>query len=131
MFSNPCPCWIWTDLRRACGTTVCLLPLCLLLLVGCFHPQTRAQIEDEEREKILDIDTVFDVAEVGNVQPIQVQGVGLVTGLDGTGGSTPAGSLRTMLETELRKAKVANPKQLMDSPDNTLVIITGIIPAGS
>lgn len=117
--------------------TVCLrlswLVGCLFLFsMGCIHTsQTRMQSEEEnERDKDLEITTIGEVTEVSNVAPIQVSGVGLVTGLSGTGG-TPPGTWRTMLEMELRKQKVENTKQLLDSPNNALVLVSAMIPAGA
>jgi hypothetical protein len=105
----------------------------LLLTGGCFFPQkTPAEIAADEREKILAVDTIGAATDVGNVAPLQVQGVGLVTGLDKTGGGAPMGELRKMLEAELRKIPdVGNAKQLLDSHDTAMVIVTGYIPAGS
>ena len=108
-----------------------LFGLASFAMVGCFNPQTRAQsAEEAERERDLDVMTVGDISEVGNALPIQVSGVGLVTGLDGTGGSPP-GSWRVMLEQQLRKQKIENTKQLLDSRDNALVLgnpITALSP---
>lgn len=103
----------------------------VLGLAGCVNPQTRAQsAEDSEREKDLEVRTVGDVTEVSNVQPIQVSGVGLVTGLAGTGQS-PMSTFRTMLEQQLRKQKVENVRELLDSRNNCLVLVTAFIPPGA
>jgi len=108
------------------------LGVLLIGLLGCFHPQTRFQAEGDDGDDLdlKEVRTIRDITEVGNVQPIQVTGIGLVTGLEGTGGS-PTGGYRAMLEAELRKQKVPNVKQLLDSPDNALVVVTGLIPPGS
>jgi hypothetical protein len=103
----------------------------MLVLTGCVNPETRAQsAEEAEREKDLEVRLIGDVTEVASVQPIQVNGIGLVTGLDGTGYS-PNGAYRSMLEQQLRKQKVDNVKALLDSPNNCLVVVTVYIPAGS
>ena len=103
----------------------------VLGLAGCVNPQTRAQSEEEsERDKDLEVRTIGDVTEVSNVQQIQVSGVGLVTGLDGTGDS-PLSTFRTMLEQQLRKQKVDNAKALLDSHNNCLVLVTAFIPPGA
>lgn len=108
-----------------------LFGLAGLGLAGCVGTQTRGQSAEEvEREKDLDVLTIGDVSEVGSAMPVQVSGVGLVTGLEGTGGSPP-GSYRVMLEQQLRKQKVENTKQILDSPDNALVLVTAWIPAGA
>lgn len=103
----------------------------LLGLTGCLSPQTRMQsAEDIERDKDLEaVRTIGDVTEVANAGALQVSCVGLVTDLEGTGGS-PRGEWRSMLEKELRQRKIENVNQLLDSPNNALVLVTGYIPAG-
>jgi hypothetical protein len=60
----------------------------------------------------------------------QVTGIGLVVGLDGTGG-TPPGTYRTLLEQDLRKRKVEKVKEILESPDFALVLVTAKIPQGA
>lgn len=96
---------------------------------GCFHPNLRLQGADD-REKDKHVELVRDVADVGNVMPQQLSGVGLVENLDGTGDS-PAGEFRKMLEVQLRKQKTENIKSLLDSPNNALVLVTAFIPPGA
>ncbi len=102
-----------------------------IALTGCLGPQTRMQsAEDVERDKDLDaVCVVGDVTDVGNAEGLQVSAVGLVTDLEGTGGS-PRGEFRTMLEKDLRQRKIDKVAQLLDSPNNALVFVTGFIPAG-
>jgi hypothetical protein len=84
-----------------------------------------------ERDKDLAaVRTIGDVTEVGNAGPLRVDGVGLVTGLDGTG-VTKRDEFRAMLEKELRQRKIQNVGKLLDSPDNALVLITALIPPGA
>ncbi len=103
----------------------------LLGLSACVNPQVGMQpAVDTERDKDLEaVRTIGSITEVGNVLPIQVSGVGLVTGLEGTGGSPP-GMYRKMLEEQMRKAKVENVKQWLDSPDSALVLVSALMPAG-
>src|SRR5262249_11129443 len=68
-----------------------------------FHQET----PEELLEKQLDIGVVGDVTEVNNGGATEVFGVGLVMGLDGTGGS-PTGQYRTSLGEQLRKQKIEN-----------------------
>src|SRR5262245_56239336 len=75
----------------------------LLGLLGCAHTgQTRFQAaEDTDKEN--EVKTIGDVTSVANADPVPVSGVGLVVGLEGTGGGAPPGAYRTLLEAELRK----------------------------
>jgi hypothetical protein len=87
--------------------------------------------EETERDRYGGVKTIRDVATVGNADPIPVGGVGLVTGLDGTGGDSPEDSYRTLLEDQLRKAGVPSPKKLLAAPENSMVIVTGLVPPGT
>jgi Flagellar P-ring protein len=101
-------------------------------MVGCLEPHARLQKDDEAaRDKDLEVETVGDVTEVSNANPTLVSGVGLVTGLEGTGGGTPPGTYRTMLENELKKKNVDNLRQVLDSDNNALVLVTAQIPPGA
>jgi hypothetical protein len=104
--------------------------LCAALL-GCANPQTRLQAEDEGERKELDIKTVGKVSTFANTDPMPVSGVGLVVGLEGTGGGAPTGALRTMLEDYLRKRRVEHIKELLDSHDASIVLVSGLIPPGA
>jgi hypothetical protein len=109
---------------------IAMLGVLALGFTGCVSPQTRAQSADEtEREKDLAVRSIGDVTEVANANKIQVSGIGLVTGLDGTGHS-PKGIYRSMLEQQLRKDKVENIKALLDSPNSCLVLVTAFLPPG-
>jgi hypothetical protein len=108
------------------------VPFAMLLAVGCVTLPTVPWAEPTPEallEKDLDIGVVGDVTEVDNAGYIQVSGVGLVTGLDGTGHS-PKGTYRDMLEGQLRKMK-GNSAALLNSPNNALVLLTTKIPPGA
>lgn len=106
----------------------------LLALAGCVQlgslPNPWAEPTPEELlEQDLAIGTVGHVTEIANGGAVQVSGVGIVFGLDGTGGS-PAGEYRTMLEQQLRKQKIENTRAILDSPNNAMVLVTAFLPAG-
>src|SRR5262249_10163644 len=91
-----------------------------------------SQAEDENEHDRYEVKTIGEVAhEVGNAQPVAVGGVGLVVGLEGTGGSTPPGPQRSMLEEELRKRNVRDVKEVLNSPNASLVLVSGLLPAGA
>jgi hypothetical protein len=99
------------------------------------HQQTRLQSEEEkesERDKeVHEVKTLGAVTEVANLSPVPVSGVGLVMGLEGTGGGAPPGGLREMLEKDLRISNVENVREALTSPDNAMVLVSGVIPAGA
>src|SRR4051794_6740957 len=79
-------------LRRVALSRTPWLTLAALLVavIGCVAPQVRTQSDESaEAEAKYDVQTVGDVTDVGNADPIQVGGVGLVIDLEGTGGSAP------------------------------------------
>ena len=101
-------------------------------LVGCAHQQTRLQAEDEhDRDKASEVRTIGDVTSVANAEAIPVSGVGLVVGLDGTGGGAPPGPYRQRLEEQLRKRGFENVKNILASPETSLVFVQAFVPAGA
>ena len=108
-----------------------VLGLVFMVLAGCFNPQTRMQMaEDAEVKKDLSLKTVGDIADIRTIGPVQVSGIALVTGLDGTGGS-PQGQYSKALEQLLLKQKIEHVKEILASPDNAMVLVTGFIPPGA
>ncbi len=106
----------------------------VLGLVGCVQPQTRLQAPDEERDKETkeaEVQTIGDISSFANADPIPVSGVGLVIGLEGTGGGAPPGGYRDLLERDLQKAGVEHIKEILASPNNALVLVSGAIPPGA
>ncbi len=98
-------------------------------LLGCTSLQTRFQAEDEiERYAV---ETIGDLTLVGNATPTPVGGVGLVVGLEGTGGDCPPDSYRDMLEDALVKAGVPKVKEVMADPDHAMVYVSGLIQPGT
>jgi hypothetical protein len=111
-----------------------LVPLALALaLAGCQQPQTRSQApeETEPREKDGELRTIGDISTVANAEPVPVSGVGLVVGLEGTGGPAPAGAYRTMLEKHLAQKGVEHPKEVLASKNVSMVLVSAMIPAGA
>jgi flagellar basal body P-ring protein FlgI len=103
----------------------------VLVLSGCSQQQTRLQSpEDPERDRY-EVRTVGEITSVGNAVGVPVGGVGIVTGLEGTGGDSPNDDYRVMLEKELRKQGVKDIKKELSDPDHAMVVITAVIPAGA
>ena len=103
--------------------------LTLVALLGCASLQTRSQSDDDAATYT--IETIRDKVTIGNAIPIPVGGVGLVIGLEGTGGDCPADSYREILENELRKENVPDIRKILSSPDHALVYVSGLIPPGT
>ena len=94
--------------------------------------QGRSQIGEDPGE-IDGATTVGVKTTVGNTEPIDVSGVGLVYGLAGTGSSAPPGGWRQMLEDSLKKQGATHLKQYLDDPNRTtsLVLVAARVPAGA
>jgi len=60
---------------------------------------------------------------------ITLRGVGLVTGLNGTGGDPSPSALRTQLGNEMSRREVKDGKRILASQDTALVVVTGYLPA--
>ena len=75
--------------------------------------------------------TVGDLAYIANLSDLRVEGVGLVIGLDGTGGDVPPSLYRTALLNEMRKARVENPEEILASPGTAAVIVRMKLPTGA
>lgn len=99
---------------------------------GCATvPLTRSvNPEDPDRDRY-GVATVFQRASVGNAEAIPVGGVGLVIGLDGTGGNPPADENRAKLEDDLRRRNVRDIKKLLNSTDVALVLVSGVVKPGA
>jgi len=114
------------------GSGGCFLASLLLGLFGCVSPPTRLRGADEPgHDKAAEVKTVGDVTTFANADPITVCGVGLVTDLEGTGGDAPPGDYRKLLESQLLQAGVENVKEVLASPNNAMVLVSGLIPAGA
>ncbi|MEZ6039733.1 MAG: flagellar basal body P-ring protein FlgI [Planctomycetaceae bacterium] len=60
---------------------------------------------------------------------VVLRGVGLVTGLNGTGDDPAPSALRTMLQAEMTRRGVRNPSRVLASKDTALVVVTAYLPA--
>jgi hypothetical protein len=112
---------------------VCLLGLVFGGLLGCYPEQflkPPAELTEHSKEKEPEVKTIGDVSAVANADPIPVSGVGLVVGLEGTGGSAPPGSFRTFLEHQLQAKGVEHVKEILASPETSMVLVSALIPAG-
>ena len=99
-------------------------------MLGCAGTQTRMQAEDESDRAKIDIETIGKKVTFANAESMPISGVGLVVGLDGTGGGAPPGPLRTMLENHLRQQGYEHLKEVLDSNTTSLVLVSGTLAAG-
>jgi flagellar basal body P-ring protein FlgI len=104
-----------------------------LFVTGCFlndfatvaRPQLDSGPEPSHVQTIGDVSTDFE-----NATELVVTGPGVVTGLDGTGGPSPPSDARTAVIERLKRAKIENPAEFVDSPDCAIVIVTAVLKPG-
>jgi hypothetical protein len=110
-----------------------VLPAALLAMLGCMHQQTRLQSDDEADRDPAEpaVKTVGDITEVANADRVPVAGVGLVLGLDGTGGGVPPGPEQAALENALKKMRVENITELFNSKSTSVVRVAAFVPPGA
>jgi len=111
--------------------------LLIVAFIGCQHfhfEKLRSQSPEEEEELNEEFETKVETPLIGEyvrtagLHIVTLQGVGLVTGLDGTGGNPPESHLRTALLAEMRKRGVRSPTTILKSPSTALVIVRGYLP---
>ena len=113
-----------------------LISAACLALTGCFGPQSaRLQSADENEAKEPkgpEVRTVGNFAAYPPQEDTEVMGVGLVVGLDHTGGGAPPASYwRDCLEQDLKKKGVEKFRSLLDSPNCAMVLVKARIPKGT
>ena len=102
-----------------------------LVLTGCQTALPRLQKEEETEKDRYGVKTIGDYTSVGNAQPVPVGGIGLVVGLEGTGGEPANDANRSILEDDLRKEGVKNLKEVLASPNIAMVLVSAQIPPGA
>lgn len=107
------------------------LALCLSVLPGCMHQIPRLLAEEETDRDRYGVRTVGEFCSVGNAEPLPLGGIGLVVGLEGTGGEPAADANRTMLEDDLRKQGVRNIKEMLASNSVALVLVSAAVQPGA
>lgn len=75
-------------------------------------------------------DTVGELARFAGRESLAVQGYGFVTGLDGTGTKVIPPGVRQQILDMMRRHKIENPEEVISSPDNAVVLVTGLLTPG-
>ena len=89
-------------------------------------------LKDDEKDK--EFETKVETPFVGNfasfagLNYVVLQGVGLVVGLDGTGGDPPPSVYREVLADDMRRRGIDDPETILRSRDTALVIIQALLP---
>lgn len=132
------------DMRLHIRPHMRLFGLCLITLcsaTGCQELNLRSQSPDKEDVVVKDdefgddefetkIETplIGDYTNVTGLNSIVLQGIGLVVGLDGSGGDPPPSSSRTLLREEMTRRGVENSNEILRSPNTALVVVRAYLP---
>ena len=106
-----------------------------VLVAGCSHIIKRGQSPDAEamefKEGVAEATYIGDVAGPTGLDKLKVEGLALVTGLDGTGSDPFPGAQRDYLFDEIKTHQVKDVNGLLASDDNSMVQVMGFLPAGA
>lgn len=84
---------------------------------------------DDEFETKIEVPMVGDYTTFTGLHRVVLEGVGLVVGLNGTGGDPPPSPEREALLNEMRRHNVKKAKDIIRSPDTALVVVRAYLPA--
>ena len=94
-----------------------------------------AKEKEEDAEDNQDFETRVETPLLGDYisvtgnNLVALRGVGLVTGLEGTGGDPPPSHLRSELLREMARRKIPNASKILADPSTAMVIVTAYLPA--
>ncbi len=122
-----------TRLANAFSWWLAAVGVAALGLAGCGNTGSLRGVSGEDPEAALqyEVPTIGERTVVGNAEPVKVGGVGIVVGLEGTGGDCRHDEYRAMLIDDLKKDKVPEPGKLLASGTAALVIVEAEIPPGA
>jgi hypothetical protein len=118
---------MWRTASRRGWAVTGLVIFTALTLVGAGSPGKKHKEPPPPKVE----ETVKDLAWVYSTGEVKLEGVGLVFGLDNTGGDPPPSWYRQKLVDEMRKAQVENPNMILKDKRFSLVIVHATIPTGS
>src|SRR5215470_17062353 len=120
-----------TSIEHAARVTRSTL-IVLAFVCGCSGPILRPQ----SPEASLDLPPMPDVKYVSThthpfgMNYVKVEAVSLVTGLSGTGSDPPPTPQRAALLAEMQRRNVANPNEVLASPNTSLVLVRAFLRPG-
>src|SRR5690606_38089321 len=111
------------DMMSRSRTGWLVWPLACLAIVGCHSPLFRGQSPDAQLAVVEESGTtlVGDLTLASGMNPIEINGVGLVTGLDNTGSAPAPSPERDALLDEMQTHNVDQPQTVLDSKRTALV----------
>lgn len=128
-----------TSLPRWIGQTTCVIGFAVTLsLSGCSSLWRGKTDETDQGSGLRELmkapappDLVREATVPQGMRPIQVDGVGAVNGLPGTGGPANPSSYRDQLLDEMKRHDVADPNHFLERNDTAMVRVRASIPPGA
>jgi hypothetical protein len=117
-----------------------LAGVCLLTLLGCqdlslFRMQSGEDDEKDALDRVVESELaagqrsmIGDYTNISGMKMVVLEGVGLVTQLNGTGGDSPSSSERKTMLDDMRKRRVKEPNKVLASPSTALVLVRAYLP---
>ncbi|MCA9186201.1 MAG: flagellar basal body P-ring protein FlgI [Pirellulaceae bacterium] len=114
-------------------TLAVALSVALLLTAGCTSLWKRDDKPSSTESVDLDpsLQLIGEVTRPWGLQPQAIEGVGLVMRLAGTGSDPQPSPYREMLLADMQARNIDRPKELLASPNTSLVIVRAVIPPGA
>ncbi len=84
--------------------------------------------KSNEEETKVETPLVGDYTSINGLNRVVMEGVGIVVGLDGTGGDPPPSVYREALLNDMRKRDIRDPESILRSPSTALVIVRALLP---
>ncbi|MCC7474669.1 MAG: flagellar basal body P-ring protein FlgI [Pirellulales bacterium] len=109
-----------------------LLVAALVFFAGCSGPILRPQSPEARIDlpPMPDVKYVSSYAHPYGMNYVKVEAVSLVTGLNGTGSDPPPTSQRAMLLDEMQRREIANPNEVLASPNTAMVLVRAFLRPG-
>ncbi len=90
--------------------------------------EEEADDTDKRYQTKLDTSLIGDHTTFAGLDPVVLEGVGLVRGLSGTGGDPSPSQYRSTLMEDLKRDGWRNPNAILQSPNTALVIVRAYLP---
>jgi flagellar basal body P-ring protein FlgI len=115
-------------IRFACGLWLCAV---VALVGGCSQDSINLQSPEDDFDLLeSNVKLVGDYAVADGVHPVKINGVALVTQLDGTGSDPAMSDFRNLLVTEMQTRGVKQPNQVLASDKTAMVMVTAYLRPG-
>ncbi len=124
-----------TTKRRITNCIIAMM--CIIVLGGCQNLVSRGQsregglLQTTETENTSETKYVARICKMAGLTPQKIEGIALVSNLNGTGSAAKPGELRKRLLRDLETIETPVPaEELLQSKNTEMVLVKGLLPAG-